>query len=140
MSQRNNLRPRSACSRCHAQKLKCPDRSFEDESCARCVKAGAHCVFGLSVRGLPPSLVSETGIRTAKDMDADVVTRRRTKRSRQGNPIPFPVIGPRPDPAMANDNDISSENIGTFFHFKLLILDQIRLCSLCNVPLILNRR
>jgi hypothetical protein len=123
MSQRSNLRPRSACSRCHAQKLKCPDRSSEDESCARCVKAGAPCVFGLSVRGLTPSLVSETGIRTAKDMDADVVTRRRTKRSRQGNPIPFPVIGPRPDLAMTNDTEILSERFGKFFTSSYLTLD-----------------
>ncbi|KAI0593668.1 hypothetical protein F4775DRAFT_577029 [Biscogniauxia sp. FL1348] len=35
---------RSSCDRCHAQKLKCPKQSGS-AACARCLKAGAVCVF-----------------------------------------------------------------------------------------------
>ncbi|KAF2431626.1 hypothetical protein EJ08DRAFT_696107 [Tothia fuscella] len=106
---KNSLKPRSACSRCHAHKLKCPERSTEDESCARCLKAGAPCVFGLSVRGLPQSIVTETGLKTAKDMDMDVISRRRTKRSRQGDAITDPTIRPQPELATFNDTEFLNE-------------------------------
>ncbi|KAH7006756.1 hypothetical protein EDB80DRAFT_644772 [Ilyonectria destructans] len=45
---------RLACNRCHAQKLRCPrssesDRNGPDETCSRCLKAGAQCI--VSKRG-----------------------------------------------------------------------------------------
>ncbi|KAI0424391.1 hypothetical protein F5Y09DRAFT_142497 [Xylaria sp. FL1042] len=35
---------RSSCDRCHAQKLKCP-KEPGSATCARCLKAGANCIF-----------------------------------------------------------------------------------------------
>lgn len=71
---------RSACDRCRAQKLRCPQIDPQsNEPCARCVRAGAICVTG-SARplgrprtiqqhgskssGTPPSTGSGRGIRT----------------------------------------------------------------------------
>ena len=35
-----------ACDRCHAQKLRCPRSDLDsEESCSRCLNAGAHCVY-----------------------------------------------------------------------------------------------
>ncbi|KAI0109860.1 hypothetical protein F4814DRAFT_424764 [Daldinia grandis] len=68
---------RTACTRCHAQKLRCPGRSEGDSGCARCIKASAMCVFGRSVRGKRPATVAAEGLRTALDMDDDLPTAKR---------------------------------------------------------------
>lgn len=46
---------RRACNRCHGQKLRCR-RANLGSSCLRCLKAGADCVFGLSMRTRKPML------------------------------------------------------------------------------------
>ncbi|KAI1100052.1 hypothetical protein F4804DRAFT_58551 [Jackrogersella minutella] len=68
---------RSACARCHSQKLRCPGRSGNDQACARCIKASAACIFGTSVRGKRPATVAAQGLRTASDMDNDFPTAKR---------------------------------------------------------------
>jgi len=40
---------RLACDRCHSQKLRCLKRQ-ENESCARCFRAGASCNYSPSIR------------------------------------------------------------------------------------------
>ncbi|KAI4862251.1 hypothetical protein F4820DRAFT_32375 [Hypoxylon rubiginosum] len=72
---------RTACSRCHAQKLRCPGRSEADQACSRCTKAGAVCVFGTSVCGKRPASVAAQGLRTASDMDKDFSTAKRINRT-----------------------------------------------------------
>ena len=39
-----DIRRRSACDRCHSQKLRCPKRQGTD-TCDRCMKSGASCVY-----------------------------------------------------------------------------------------------
>ena len=40
----DDIRLRSACDRCHSQKLRCPKRPAA-EVCDRCIKSGAPCIF-----------------------------------------------------------------------------------------------
>lgn len=40
----DDIRRRSACDRCHSQKLRCPKRQGA-VVCDRCVKAGASCIY-----------------------------------------------------------------------------------------------
>ncbi|KAI6089181.1 hypothetical protein F4821DRAFT_257332 [Hypoxylon rubiginosum] len=72
---------RTACARCHAQKLRCPGRSENDPACSRCAKVGAVCVFGTSVRGKRPASVAAQGLRTASDMDKDFPAAKRVHRT-----------------------------------------------------------
>ena len=44
MTDPDNIRRRSACDRCHSQKLRCPRRPGVDV-CDRCAKARATCVY-----------------------------------------------------------------------------------------------
>ncbi|KAK6957355.1 hypothetical protein Daesc_000139 [Daldinia eschscholtzii] len=71
-------RLRTACTRCHAQKLRCPGRQEGERSCSRCKKANATCIFGTSVRGKRPATVAAQGLRTALDMDDDFPIAKRT--------------------------------------------------------------
>ncbi|KAI0164281.1 hypothetical protein GGR52DRAFT_582081 [Hypoxylon sp. FL1284] len=74
---------RTACARCHAQKLRCSGRSDTAQACSRCIKAGAACVFGASVRGKRPAAVAAQGLRTASEMDKDFPAAKRTHRTLQ---------------------------------------------------------
>ncbi|EED20589.1 hypothetical protein TSTA_038010 [Talaromyces stipitatus ATCC 10500] len=50
--QTSALRRRLACDRCHSFKLKCPRPSLRnDDTCARCLKAGVACSYSPSMRG-----------------------------------------------------------------------------------------
>ncbi|KAF8846457.1 hypothetical protein BDZ45DRAFT_682515 [Acephala macrosclerotiorum] len=45
---------RHACDRCHSLKLRCLRGAIDGNTCVRCSKAGATCVFSLSNRGRRP--------------------------------------------------------------------------------------
>ena len=49
------VKQRSACDRCHGQKLRCP-KSEHSTACTRCLRAGATCVFGGPARARADSL------------------------------------------------------------------------------------
>lgn len=92
---------RLACARCHAHKLGCPGRVGNEQSCSRCTKAGALCVFGTSVRGMRPAAVAASGLRTASDMDGDFTTP--NKRARRASKTPTsPAIVQQRQPAPAS--------------------------------------
>lgn len=57
-----NLPKRASCDRCHSQKLRCPRRTANDEdSCARCFRQGAACVYSSPLpKGRPRGTKSTT--------------------------------------------------------------------------------
>lgn len=58
---------RHACDRCHSQKLRCL-RSDYGDNCARCVKAGATCVFSPSQRGRRPVLTGNVSQKRSRSI------------------------------------------------------------------------
>jgi len=52
------LKLRSACDRCHSQKLRCPKRQ-DKNGCLRCHRAGARCTFSPSLHSLRSSEANE---------------------------------------------------------------------------------
>ncbi|KAH7322931.1 hypothetical protein B0I35DRAFT_510169 [Stachybotrys elegans] len=103
-----HLPMRRACARCHAHKLACPGRIDEERKCARCVRANAACVFGASVRGMRPATIAAAGLKTASEMDQDVVAApssdKSTRKASKDKPSPAGTAtlqstpGPEPDP------------------------------------------
>ncbi|KAK2737811.1 hypothetical protein FQN57_007369 [Myotisia sp. PD_48] len=54
MARSNSTRKqRQACDRCHSLKLRCTTTT-DNQSCARCTRASAQCVYSPSMRGLRP--------------------------------------------------------------------------------------
>lgn len=60
---------RASCDRCHSQKLRCPRRTSNDEdSCARCFRQGAACVYSSPLpKGRPRGTKSTTSRVTEND-------------------------------------------------------------------------
>lgn len=58
---------RSACDRCHVQKLSCRRQDSSDDSCARCVRAGTICVYGPTLRASRINKSGKSGGTRRKD-------------------------------------------------------------------------
>ena len=86
------------------------------------------------MRGLPQGLLTETGLKTAKEMDVDFVgVRRRTKRPRECNPHPS-ATSPMTDLAFSNHVDDPASAFGKLISLSRLIPVFVPTASLVVQP------
>ncbi|RBR24492.1 uncharacterized protein FIESC28_02688 [Fusarium coffeatum] len=129
---------RTACDRCHSQKLRCPrpskaDSDKGDKTCNRCRRAGKICVFSKRGKSGRPSKIVTAGARLrssflAEPAESEISTRGSITSPSPEVPNPEAILD---SVTVQSEPEASKENIGSVRHSA----EDTRTLSLSDVPL-----